>query len=250
MRALLLHRGNLEAEAAVTDAQALSRGIYSVPDVARLTELDTKRVRRWVAGYVFKGRRGEERRSDPVFQRERAENGGLLMTFLDLVEVLFVKAFVEHGVSMPTIRRVQEEASREFDVRHPFCVRRFETDGETIIERFMHEGRERLLDRKRLQMVDVTIFNPLIKTLDYERVSLEARRWWPLGKSVPVVLDPAHAFGAAVGAESNVPTATLYAAARANKDVGKVADWYGTNVAEVRAAVAFEEGRRGRKKAA
>jgi uncharacterized protein (DUF433 family)/DNA-binding transcriptional MerR regulator len=231
------------------NADELARGVYLLPHLARLTELNAPRVRRWLEGYQYKSRAGDKRRSDPLFRRERRD-GERIFTFIDLVEVLFVKTFLDQGVSMRTIRLVQREAAEEFEVRHPFCVKKFETDGETIFERFSRDGREHLLDRKRRQFVNVTIFNPLIKKLDYDRVSREAMRWWPMGKDTPIVVDPKHAFGAPSVASAAVTTATLFASVRANKSAENVADWFGVTIDEVRAAVRFEQSRtRGAKSA-
>ena len=222
------------------NADELARGVYLVPDMARLTELNAPRIRRWVEGYRYKSRAGDQRRSNPLFHRERG-GSERIFTFIDLVEILFVKTFLDQGVSMRTIRLVQSEAAEEFKVHHPFCVKRFETDGETILERFNRDGREHLLDRKRRQFVNVTVFNPLIKKLDYDRVSREAMHWWPMGKDTPIVVDPKHAFGAPSVASAAVTTATLFASFRANKSAEMVADWFGVTLDEVRAAVRFEQ---------
>jgi len=220
------------------------RGIYLPAQAARLAQLDDDRVRRWIRGYDFKGRRGEKRHSAPLFRRQH-QGVRLALTFLDLVEVLFVKTFLDHGVTLPTIRVVQREAAEEFGVRHPFCVKRFETDGETIVLRHRDAaGVERILDRKRKQWLFVDVFNPLLKTLDYAGVEQEARRWWPMGKGSPIVLDPERSFGQAIVAKANVPTATIYAAHRAHEPVEQIADFYELTLDQVRAAIAFEESRR------
>jgi len=107
--------------------------------------------------------------------------------------------------------------------------------------RSYRDGHEHLLDRKHRQFVNVTIFNPLIKKLDYDRVSREAMRWWPMGKDTPIVVDPKHAFGAPSVASAAVTTATLFASFRTNKSAEMVADWFGVTLDEVRAAVRFEQ---------
>jgi uncharacterized protein (DUF433 family) len=226
------------------------RGIYLPAQAARLAQLDDDRVRRWVRGYDFKGRGGEKRHSDPLFQRQH-QGERLALTFLDLVEVLFVKAFLDHGVSIQTVRLVQREAADEFGVQHPFCVKRFETDGETIVLRHRDDaGIERMMDRKRKQWLFVKVFNPLLKTLEYAGVEKEATRWWPMGKETPIVLDPARSFGQAIVSKANVPTATIYAARRARESEEQIADWYELTLEEVRAAIAFEESRSRRPAAA
>ncbi len=227
---------------AAQNVDELARGVYLLPDVARLSALNAPRVRRWLTGYGFNSSSGTVRRSRPLFQAERGA-GERVFTFLDLVEILFVKTFLDEGVSMRTIRLVQDDAAKEFNVRHPFCVKKFETDGETILERFNRDGREHLLDRKRQRFVDVIVFNPLIKTLAYDRVSREAMRWWPMGKNVPVVVDPKYSFGAPSVESAGVTTATLFASFKANKSAEKVADWFNVTLEEVRAAARFEESR-------
>ena len=104
-----------------------------------------------------------------------------------------------------------------------------------------NEDVERLLDRghsKNLLIKDV--INPLLVTLDYSGLEKEASRWWPLGKDMPIVVDPARSFGEPIIAGSRVPTRVLYAAHRAGESESAVADWYGVSVAEVIAAIRFE----------
>ena len=227
----------------------LGRGIYLPSQAARLVQLDDDRVRRWSRGYEYKGRGGEKRHSDPLFQRQH-QGERLALTFLDLVEVLFVKGFLDHGVSIHTVRLVQREAAEEFQVQHPFCVKRFETDGETIVQRHRYAAGERMLDRKRKQWLFVDVFNPLLKTLDYAGIEQVAKCWWPMGKGSPIVLDPERSFGQAIVAKANVPTSTVYAARRAGEPEEQIADWYELTVDEVRAAIAFEESRKRRPAAA
>jgi len=62
-------------------------------------------------GYRTKVRAGDPRRSNPLFHRERG-GSERIFTFIDLVEILFVKTFIDRGVSMRTIRLVQSEARR------------------------------------------------------------------------------------------------------------------------------------------
>ena len=220
------------------------RGLYIAAEAARLTQLDADRVRRWVRGYEFKGRSGQRTRSEPLFRREH-RGDRLLLTFTDLIEVCFVREFLRLGVSLHVIRLVQEEAAEEFNVSHPFCVKRFQTDGQTIVERVRdHQGVERIFDRgKTKDRLIAEVFNPLLKTLDYAGIEGEAKRWWPLGKNVPVVLDAERASGEAIVSGSYVPTRTLYAAHLARETNDRIAAWYNVTLGEVAAAIAFERSR-------
>ena len=74
-------------------------------------------------------------------------------------------------------------------------------------------------------------------------MSREAMRWWPMGKDIPIVVDPKHAYGAPSAVSASVTRATLFASFRANKSAEKVADWFGVTLDEVHAAVRFEQSR-------
>ncbi len=216
----------------------MGRGVYPTVDAARIVDLDPRRIRRWVDGYAYSSPDGDARRQGPVFPREHSGET-VALTFMDLVETLYVASFVRAGVSMHRVRMVHAEARAEFRVQHPFAIKRFETDGKTIFRRFYKDGSERLHDRVSMNMAVRAVFDPLMKKLDYG-VADEAARYWPLGKSVPVILDPSHSFGEPVVAKSFVPTRALSAAAASGDSRERVARWYGVTLQEVSAAVSFE----------
>jgi uncharacterized protein (DUF433 family) len=82
-----------------------------------------------------------------------------------------------------------------------------------------------------------------MKKIDYvsDAGNAEAVRYWPLGREMPVMVDPRYGFGEAVVAQSFVPTRVIYAAHRKGETTQRIAGWYGVERAEVRAAVEFEE---------
>jgi uncharacterized protein (DUF433 family) len=225
------------------ETAGLGVGIYTRAEVARLAELQPSRVNRWVQGYSFKSRHGAARKSPPIFSPDLpVVEGRPALSFQDLVEVLFVKAFLEHGVSIHAIRRAAEAAAEIFKVKHPFCIQRFETDGRSVIARIVDDvGEEHMLDLARGQHVFTQVFAPLLRRLDYDLGSGDASRWWPLGKGKPVVLDPGRSFGAAIVTPSAVPTRAIYGAHLAGEPRKRIAAWFRVSEAEVRAAVEFEK---------
>src|SRR5450631_329365 len=83
----------------------LGRGVYTGRETARLSGLRSERVTRWARGYSFSTPSGAKSSSPPIFAVDRPTDGPLALSFLDLVEILFVRAFLDQGVSMHTIRR-------------------------------------------------------------------------------------------------------------------------------------------------
>jgi uncharacterized protein (DUF433 family) len=220
-----------------TGAQALSRGVYAASEAARVAHLDVQRLRRLLAGYSFRAK-GGKRRAPPVFPRDNAGSSAAL-TFDDLIEVLYVKGFRDHGVSMQEIRKVHDEARRELGGNHPFATKSFETDGRRIFRRFVHLGKERLEDARLKQQVERVVFDPLMKSIDHDAITKDASTYWPMGHDGLVMLDPRYAFGEPVVSVAHVPTRVLYQASR-NSSRQTVARWYRVSPEEVDAAIAYE----------
>jgi uncharacterized protein (DUF433 family) len=225
-------------------------GIYTIPEAARLIETNTIRVRRWLEGYRFPLKSGIGE-SAPIFKPHLPQIAGhRAICFLDLVELLFIKAFREHGVTLPTIRLAAREAARRWNTDHPFCLERFATDGRTIFSTIEDDsGDKLLLDLIRSQLAFERILRPFLTQLDYSRVGASIERWWPLGKKKRVFLDPKIAFGRPVVVDSAIPTEVLYEAVRVNESEADVAHWYGVSTSAVRVAVEFENGLSGKRAA-
>jgi uncharacterized protein (DUF433 family) len=226
---------------AIAASRWVGVGVYTLPEAAHLIQTNTIRVRRWLEGYRFPTKAGTGE-SPPLFKPQLPQIAGHpAIGFLDLVELLFIKAFRDYGVTLQTIRRAAREAGRRWNTDHPFCLERFATDGRTIFSMIEGEVGERLLlDLTRNQLAFLSILQPFLTQLDYSRVGTGVDRWWPLGRRKPVFLDPGIAFGRPVVADNLVPTEVLYQAVKANESESEVARWYGVSVSAVRVALQFE----------
>lgn len=140
------------------------------------------------------------------------------------------------------IRRAAEEASRAFSQPHPFCLRRFRTDGRSIFaEVAKDENDVKLFDVVKKQAVFREVFDPLLSQIDYDMTTGLAVAWSPMGTKSPVVVDPARAFGQPIVRGPGVTTRVLAAAVlRGTETPESVAHWYDVDVDAVHAAVAFE----------
>ncbi|MFZ5788961.1 MAG: DUF433 domain-containing protein [Acidobacteriota bacterium] len=218
-------------------------GVYAYPEAARLLRTRVVELRRWGLGYHYG--RGSNRvdlpplvRTDfPTVRRQH------VLSFLDLMELGFVREFRRVGLSLQAIRKAHDIARVILgDVHHPLCLKRLETDGTTIFARLRDEDagieEDLLIDLLTRQHVFLEVIEPLLLKLDYEADTVA--RWWPDGKDSPVVLDPKRAFGKPIVAGSGVPTSVLYAAQLAGEDEARIADWYQVGREEVAAALAFE----------
>ncbi|HEY6477924.1 MAG TPA: DUF433 domain-containing protein [Polyangia bacterium] len=207
-------------------------GIYRPREASRLTGLSVRRVKGWLHGY--------DRGAGPLIGRD--PDDGPSLSFLDLIEILFVNSFLEHGVTMSHIREASRKAmDMAGGQTHPFAISRFETDGRKIFARLSATGSKKkhvvgLVDG---QFAFDKAIAPFFKQIDY-RASGDATRWWPLGKRAPILLDPNIAFGAPVTKTAHVPASAINGALSAGESATRVAKWFEIPLKDVRAAAALE----------
>lgn len=237
------------ARAESKEPDALSRGAYNASEGLRLLNfsrasapvrhVSRDTVTRWLRGYDF-GSDDTRGHSEPLWRSDYFNDDNLIeLSFRDLIELRFVKAFRDMGLGLPKIRECYQRAADEVKDERPFSTQKFRTDGKTIFLEITEGLQEaKLIDLRRRQNVFRTIVEPSLKDLEFD-ASVVAR-WFPLGTShKSIVIDPKREFGRPITA-SGVPTEVLHRAVAAEESIGKVARLYEVTNAEVRSAVAFE----------
>lgn len=216
----------------------IGRGLYSIREACRLSGVPEARIRRWLHGYFFL-HQGERRFSSPVVERPRVNDDDPVF-FADLLEIRFLDAFREYGVSWSAIRIAAARARRLLHLSHPFSSRKFMTDGRTILARIADRTvDEMLIDLVRNQYEFSKVITPMLYAgIDFSEFETPVR-WWPLGRKRRVVIDPTRSFGAPIVVEG-VRTDVLAMGARAERAQWRAAEWYGVETQSVRDAVRFE----------
>ena len=211
---------------------------YPAAEVGRLVDLTPSRVRRWLKGYEYRYR-AEVRHLDPVVQGS-GPGPSSYASFLDLIDLLFVKAFLDHGLSLQRIRKALTEASQLLETPH-FARKSFFTDGRDIYLKLRERGGDIMQLLSGGQWVIAPIIVELAEQIDFESSTGLARRWYPLGQNVPVVLDPAVSFGRPSVAGTGIATANVFDFySGEGESVEKAANWHDISFAAVEAAVRFE----------
>jgi uncharacterized protein (DUF433 family) len=190
-------------------------------------------------GYNFRTKK-ERHHSKPIWKGQLEEvSGKIAVGFRDLMEIRFVNAFIDAGVSWKTMRIAHEAAKQKLGSDHPFCTHTFATDGRAILlEQAAASGDACFVDITSNQREFEKIVAPFLKELDFEH---GYARWWPLGKERSVVLDPVRNLGQPSVAASGVPTRVLARSVKANAgSAEEVARWYEVSTDEVRDALEFE----------
>jgi uncharacterized protein (DUF433 family) len=212
-------------------------GIYSVPDVARLTRLSQHQVRNWLGGYTYRSG-GRQKRQHPVLNRQFSKlDDQAALGFLDLIEMRVIGALLEKNFSLQAVRVVHERAQEVFHSEHPFAAARLRVEEEA--KEIFSAIDEQLIDVKHKQFAIESFVGPFLDDLDFEDDF--ARRWWPLREDHSVVIDPARRSGQPIVLKEGVATKILYDSYVAEASVEVVAKWYDVDRESVEGAIAFEQ---------
>ena len=218
----------------------IGRGVYTIAEASLLAGVDRHRISRWTRGYTFTYL-GTRQSMPAIIGREADSAETPILKFADLMEIRFLDAFRQNGVSTKALRIAAQRAKELLGRHHPFSSQIFKSDGRIILAEITKEtGDKVFLDIVNDQYVfEKVIASYLYSGLDFNELK-EPARWWPMGKDRAVVIDPRRSFGAPIVAKAGIPTKILNSAVNAEKSIEFVAKWYGVEVTEVMDAVQFE----------
>lgn len=208
----------------------LGTGVYTYAEAARLLRVSTAQVRGWAEGYVRRVGDGVKL-GESVLQRPSVETG--LLTFYDVIELRFVKAFRDAGVALKEIVAAARLLAQEWETAYPFARRDLYTDGRQLLRRAGPQYENVANKQQVFEFIEA-----FFRDTDFE--DQMPQRWWPLGHEKLIVIDPHRSFGIPIHVKSGIRTDVLYSAYQAEQDTKAVADWYETDPEAVEAAVEFE----------
>lgn len=207
--------------------------MYSYADADRLAGLSQGTARRWLGGYSYTSSAGQRRRRPPVIQREPEVSG---VSFAELIELVAVREFRDLGFSLPALRRLIDTCREVFMEPYPLSALSFKTGGRDIFvdkHGVLHD-----VLRQRGQLAWKEVLDPFLARLDYR--DGYACRWWPLGRSRPIVVDPEYGYGLPVIQDSGVRTELVRERMEAGDSIQQIADDFNEDPARIEAAIQFE----------
>ena len=214
----------------------LLAGFYSTSEAACLVQIRPTVIRGWLNGYP-------NSRLDSIIKRDFI--GTRTISFLDLMELRFIKYFLAHKVSIHTIRKAVEKARSEWEIKHPLAMfgNKFITDRRTIFAQVAEEDNDKVTwnmasgQHELWEVIERTIAKGVI----FDPSEHYAKAWKPRpGDFDNVIIDPGIAFGRAVVEGTRVPTSALFQLWKAEKDTNCVAGWFNVSPSDVTTAIDYE----------
>ncbi|MER2251677.1 hypothetical protein ABS772_17310 [Methylorubrum podarium] len=210
-------------------------GLYTPAEAGRLLRISPAKISRWLRGHEVAGRRYESLWTPQVDLGDE----GFALGFRDLQEVRVADAFIKRGLSPQRVRQAIEMARAIVQDERPLSTARFRTDGRSVFLQVAEEdGEAKLIDLFRKQFAFKEILERSLVHLDYDEAGIPSR-WWPLGRSRSVVIDPARSFGQPIEAETSVPVEALVNAVTAEGSPEAAALAWDVPVRAVKRALAF-----------
>lgn len=191
--------------------------MYSFSEAAHLAHVSIGTVRNWLFGYTTK-----QREAPPLFQVPPEQSDQC--SFLQLIEIVVAAQFRKaERVSFQTVRRAYENAQKEWDLEYPFARLQLKALGGHIVRILRQSGLE-----TSFQAVDQlglwTLPDLVQETIDQLEYEYElAARWYPVGKSIPIVVDPRISSGVPVVLGSGVTIQVVHKRFKAGQRIGFIA---------------------------
>ncbi|MGB7295445.1 MAG: hypothetical protein WBC70_07635 [Candidatus Aminicenantales bacterium] len=219
--------------------------LYYSAEVARLVDITTYRVHRWLEGYKYLYETKIIKKPPVVKKRGNNYLRPNYASFYDLIDLLLVKRFLDYGLSLQKIRKAFYEAEQILNTSH-FAHQKFFTDGKNICLQIKDKGKGRGETILELLSDGQWVISDLVKQLAhqiiFDDITKEARRWFPEEGDNLVVLDPRISFGKPIIEKKGITTENIYNfyIGEGSREVPTVR-WFNLDSREIRAAVKFEE---------
>jgi uncharacterized protein (DUF433 family) len=202
-------------DAMIKKKPSLGIGLYTIPDVANILNLDRTFVRRWLREY---------------WGNQKA------IHFFTLIEFYVFYQLRKQGVSAENIAKSHEIIGQELNTSFPFANSVILTDGKKIF--YSRDGDLIINADKSKQINFKSIIEEFCHKIDFDK-DLNALRYWPLGKEKNIVVDPHHQLGQPTVKNTNILAETLYSMYTAGEKIGFISSLYDVTENDVKASIEF-----------
>ncbi len=163
-----------------------TESMYSFAEAAHLADVSTTTVKNWVFGYTVRGRE-----VPPLFPSDN----GAMVSFLQMIEIMvagrFRKSASGKSLSFKKVRDAHVNTQESWGIEYPFAHMKLEALGGHIVH-FLRAGGSvnsyQALDAPEQWTLPGVLRSETVDQIEYDDEL--AARWFPIGKTVPIVVDP------------------------------------------------------------
>lgn len=219
--------------------EALNAPAYSLAEASRLVNMKKWTVRRYLRGYKYDY--AEQRvQQPPVVKGSKIKEP--YASFLDLIDLIFIRELLKRGFFLPTIRKALDEARDWLGTPH-FARSEFFTAGVNEIALRLPRDGCMIVLLTGGQSAMPQIIEMFSDKLDFENITEYGfvKRWYPRGMDGMIVIDPTISFGRPTIIGTGIPTNNIYDLYLGEeKELEPVSKWFNIPQNHVQTAVQFE----------
>lgn len=219
--------------------ETLNAPTYSIAEASRLVGMKRWTVRRYLQGYEYDYAEQKTKQPPVIKSGFREET---YVSFLDLIDLIFVREFLRREFGLPTLRRALDEARIWLGAPH-FGQSVFFTSGADQIALRLPEDGSMVVLLTGGQAVMPQIVEMFSNKLDFEDATKYgfARRWYPYGIDGSIVVDPEVSYGRPTLIGTSIPTNNIYDLYLGEGQKSEpVSSWFNIPITQVQTAVQFE----------
>ena len=212
----------------------LGNGIYTMPDLARILNLEYFKVQRLINEYwdkKFANQLGEK--YSWTIKKSKA------VSFHTLVEFYVFFQLKEAGVSTQKILGAHTELSKMYKTVFPFAKSQILNGinyvGKKIVFRI---NNDEIIDLDLTKQLNMDFIKSFMRKLEFDKNNL-AERFYPLGKNNSIIVDPKHQFGQPTIKGTNIFPETIYNLYKSKESKKFIASSYNINLKEVNDAIEY-----------
>lgn len=218
-------------KAVINKKPSLGIGLYSVPDVAKILNLDLPFVRRWLKEYW-----GNKFKAGKKNFSSWGSGRGKTIHFYTLIEFYVFYQLRKQGLSAQSIAKSHQIIASEINSLFPFANSTILTDGRRI---FYSVDNEIIVNTDKSKQINFrAIIKDFCHQIDFGKDQL-ALRYWPLGKGKNIVVDPQHQLGQPTVKNTNILAETLYRMYTAGEKISFISTLYDVSENDVKASIEF-----------
>lgn len=207
--------------------------MYSFSEVAHLSNVSVGTVRNWLLGYT-----SDHGIIDPLFSSH--DPNEKTCSFLQLIEIVVAANFrkAEH-VSFHIVRKAYDNAKKIFKHEYPFAHIELKAYGGHIVHIIRVPGLSLQAIDQPEQYTLPDLVQETLSQIEYEYEL--ANKWWPIGKNVPIVVDPRISAGLPIVQGRGITVGAIHKRFKADQTIGFIAKDFGLKRSTVEDVIRYAE---------
>jgi len=212
----------------------IGNGIYTLPDLASILNLDYQKVQRLLNEYWDK-----RFAIDFSSKYSWAIGKNKAVSFHTLIEFYIFYQLKEAGVSTQSILKAHKELSDSYNTPFPFAkseiLDKINCSGKSIVFKL---SEDEIIDLDSTKQLNLKFIKNFMYRLDFDTNDL-AKRLYPLGKKNSVVVDPRNQFGQPTIKGTNLFPETIFNLHNKKESKKFIASSYDLSIKQVNDAIEY-----------